>query len=59
LSETRTEGDQERERRTDIISIAVEQVHADALVEQILEVLAEVREDEVTGVLELAIECRD
>jgi hypothetical protein len=59
LSERRIEGDEERERRTDVVSIAVEQVHANALVEQILEVLTEVRENEVTGVLELAIEYRD
>jgi hypothetical protein len=46
-------------RQTDVISIAVEQVHANALVKQVLKVLSEVREDKVTRVLELAIEFRD
>jgi hypothetical protein len=46
-------------RQTDVISIAVEQVHTNALVKQVLKVLSEVREDKVTRVLELAIEFRD
>jgi hypothetical protein len=37
----------------DVVCVAVEEVDAKALVEQVLEVLAEVRVDEVAGVLEL------
>ena len=37
----------------DIISITVEERDAQALVKQVLEILAEVGEDEVAGVLEL------
>jgi hypothetical protein len=38
---------------TDVVCVAVEEVDAKALVEQVLEVLAEVGVDEVAGVLEL------
>lgn len=41
------------ERRTDVIGISVEQVDAQPLVKEILEILTEVREDEVASVLEL------
>jgi hypothetical protein len=49
-------GSGKKGRQTDVISIAVKQVHANALVKQIFEVLSEVRENEVTRVLELPVE---
>jgi hypothetical protein len=40
----------------DVISIAVEEIYTHSLVKQILEVLTEVREDEVSRVLELVVD---
>lgn len=41
---------------TDVIGISVSQCHPHSLVKQILEILAEIREDEVARVLELVVD---